>query len=260
MIVVDPEWWKTLFDEVYLVTDARFVCNPPLTKREVDVVEHTLRLRPSDRILDLCGGQGRHALELARRGYQHLTVLDYTPFLMHRGRRDAAEEALAVAFCRGDARAVPLRSASVDVVLLMAQSFGYFVDASDDRCVLAEAARILSPGGRFLLDIADYEFIRRHFLTESWHEETEDLVVCWKRELVDDVIRVREMVLSKTKGLVRDRTYAERVYAPEQLCRLLHEAGFTNPTVQRNAFVYDTDDGTDYGIATHRIVVTATKA
>jgi len=260
MIVVDPEWWKTLFDEVYLVTDARIVCNPPLTKREVDVVEHTLRLRPSDRILDLCGGQGRHALELARRGYQRLTVLDYATFLMHRGRREAAEAGLTVAFCRADARAVPLRSASIDVVLLMANSFGYFVDASDDRRVLAEAARVLSPGGRFLLDITDDAFIRQHFLTESWHEETEDLVVCWKRELVDDVIRVREMVLSKTTGMVRDRTYAERLYAPERLRRLLQEAGFTHPTVQRNAFVYDAEDGTDYGIATHRIVVTATKA
>ena len=81
MIHVDPDWWKTLFDDVYLLTDANIVCNPTLTKREVDVVEQALSLRPQQRILDLCGGQGRHALELTRRGYQHLTVLDYTPFL-----------------------------------------------------------------------------------------------------------------------------------------------------------------------------------
>jgi len=68
MIRVEHDWWKTLFDEVYLMTDAPFVCNPALTKCEVDVIEEILRLQPAARILDVCGGQGRHALELARMG------------------------------------------------------------------------------------------------------------------------------------------------------------------------------------------------
>src|SRR6266849_11002011 len=128
MIRVEHDWWKTLFDEVYLVTDAPFVCNPALTKREVDVIEAILPLHPSARILDLCGGQGRHALELARRGYQHLTVLDYSDFLLDRGRREAAASGLSVTFCQGDARAMHLSAASFDAVLLMDNSFGYFID------------------------------------------------------------------------------------------------------------------------------------
>ena len=58
MIRVEHDWWKTLFDEVYLVTDAPFVCNPALTKREVDVIENALGLYPAAHILDVCGGQG----------------------------------------------------------------------------------------------------------------------------------------------------------------------------------------------------------
>ena len=103
MIRVEHDWWKTLFDEVYLVTDAPFVCNPALTKREVDVVESVLGLQPTARLLDVCGGQGRHALELARRGYQHLTVLDYSDFLLDRGRWEAAASGVNVTFCQGDA-------------------------------------------------------------------------------------------------------------------------------------------------------------
>jgi D-alanine-D-alanine ligase len=259
MIAVDPHWWKTLFDDVYLLTDAPIVCNPPLTKLEVDVVERVLRLRPTDYILDLCGGQGRHALELVRRGYEHLTVLDYAAFLLQHGQRTAADEGLTVNFCRGDARAIPLRAASVDVVV-MANSFGCFVDPTEDHQVLAEAARVLRRGGRFLLDLMDARFIRRHFLAESWHEATDDAVVCWKRELVGDVVCVREMVLSKTRGLLRDRTYAERLYAPEQLRTLLPEVGLVNPRVHRKAFVHNADNGTDYGLAAHRILITATKA
>src|SRR5215470_14463116 len=145
MIRVDHDWWKTLFDEVYLVTDAPFVCNPALTKCEVDVIEAVLHLQPSARILDLCGGQGRHALELARRGYQHLTVLDYSDFLLARGRWEAAAAGLSVTFCHGDARATTFAAASFDTVLLMANSFNQFIDAADDRQVLAEVARLLTP-------------------------------------------------------------------------------------------------------------------
>jgi D-alanine-D-alanine ligase len=259
MIRVEHDWWKTLFDEVYLVTDAPFVCNPALTKREVDVIEKALGLQPAARLLDVCGGQGRHALELARRGYQHLTVLDYSEFLLGRGRWEAAAAGVNVTFCQGDARAMPLPTAGFDVVLLMANSFGYFVDAVDDRRVLAEVARILAAGGSFLLDLIDRDIALRHFCPESWHEATDDIVVCWRRELVHDVIRVRELVLSKATGMLRDRAYAERLYSPESIRQLLTDVGFHDIVIQRGAFVYDPDQGTDYGLATNRMLVTAAK-
>jgi D-alanine-D-alanine ligase len=256
MIHVDPHWWQWLFDEVYLLTDAPFVCNPALTQREVEVVERALRLCKTDRILDLCGGQGRHALELARRGYRHLTVFDYAEFLLQRGRREAAETGLEVTFQQGDARALPFSPASFEVVLL-ANSFGCFVDAADGRRVLAEAWRMLVPGGRFLMDLIDRDVALCHFRTESWHEATDDIVVCWKRELVHDVVRVREMVLSKRTGLLRDRTYAERLYSADSLRTLLSEGGFVGIDVQHNAFVHNPNAGTDYGLATNRMLITA---
>ncbi len=259
MIHVAPDFWKTLFDDVYLITDAPFVENPALTQREVDVVTQLLHLQPKDRILDLCGGQGRHSIELARRGYRHLITLDYAPFLLQRGRQTAAEANLNVMFCRGDARALPLPDACVNVVLLMANSFGYLANANEDQQILYEVARILAPGGRFLLDLTDYAHVRQHFRPDSWHEATDDIVVCWQREWDGDVIRVREMVLSKTSGLQRDRGYAERLYQPAQLRDLLQLAGLKNFQVHPEAFVHDPDANTDYGLATHRMIVTVTK-
>jgi D-alanine-D-alanine ligase len=259
MIRVEHDWWKTLFDEVYLVTDAPFVCNPALTKREVDVIEDILRLQPTTRILDVCGGQGRHALELARRGYQSVTVLDYSDFLLDRGRWEAAASGLNVTFCQGDARAIALPTTSYDAILLMANSFGYFFDAVDDQRVLAEVARLLATHGRFLLDLIDRDEALRHFCTASWHEATEDIVVCWKRELLHDIIRVRELVVSKTTGVLRDRAYSERLYSPEAIQTSLAAVGFRDIVIQHGAFVYDPDQGTDYGLATNRMLVTAVK-
>ncbi len=67
-IQVDPDWWKTLFDDIYLLTDARSVCDEEITRREVDLICELLPIRPDHKILDLCGGHGRHSLELAARG------------------------------------------------------------------------------------------------------------------------------------------------------------------------------------------------
>ena len=67
-LAVDPDWWKTLFDDIYLVTDARTVRDDALTRQEVDIFCNLVPMGPEKRVLDLCGGQGRHALELTRRG------------------------------------------------------------------------------------------------------------------------------------------------------------------------------------------------
>jgi hypothetical protein len=104
-IDVDPDWWKTLFDEVYLVTDARSVGDEAVTRQEIDIFTALLSLQPGDRILDLCGGHGRHALELCRRGFRDCTVLDYSQPLLDIGAGNAA--AGATALC-GLSRGMPV--------------------------------------------------------------------------------------------------------------------------------------------------------
>jgi len=39
MIKINPDWWKGIFDEIYLKTDARSVCDDEVTCREVDFLE-----------------------------------------------------------------------------------------------------------------------------------------------------------------------------------------------------------------------------
>ena len=66
-----PDWWKTLFDETYLITDARSVCDEALTCSEVDFLEQALGLEKSWPILDLCGGQGRHSRDILAQRRAH---------------------------------------------------------------------------------------------------------------------------------------------------------------------------------------------
>ena len=110
MIKVKNDWWKDFFNHTYLITDARSVDDSNLTYREVDYVENTLSLKKNDRILDLCGGQGRHSIELAKRGYLDLTVLDYSNYLINLGKKRANKENLKINFFQGDARSTGLKS------------------------------------------------------------------------------------------------------------------------------------------------------
>ena len=70
--------------------------------------------------------------------------------------------------------------------------------------------------------------MRDHFNPNAWHEIAEDIVVCRQRELHEDMVRAREMVLDKRTGLVRDRNYGMRLYEGESLMDLVSDAGFDN--------------------------------
>ena len=67
-IHVKQDWWETLFDDVYLLTDARSVCDDEITCREIDLVCELLSIQKHQHILDLCGGHGRPSFDLFKRG------------------------------------------------------------------------------------------------------------------------------------------------------------------------------------------------
>ena len=231
---INPEWWKSLFDQVYLITDARSVCDDALTCREVDMLEDVLRLDKSLPVVDLCGGHARHAIELCRRGFADVTVLDYSPYLIEVGRKNARSAGVNVTFVQADARETGLPQHHFSAAIVMANSFGYFCDAEDDRRFLAEAHRLLSAGGTLLLDLADRDHIVNNFKPISWHEADDDIVVCRERSLEDDLALSREMVISKNNGLIRDEAYCIRLYTAERISGLLQSTGFSAPTIHNS--------------------------
>ncbi len=254
-IPVDPLWWQTLFDEVYLITDARSVCNEDLTRREVDFLETHLQTAKSDHILDLCGGHGRHSLELARRGYGYATVLDYSGYLVRLGKRKAAEQGLPVGFVQADARRTGLAGERFDFVLVMANSFGYFPDDSDNLQILCEANRLCRAGGLLLLDLLDSRYVVERFRPRSEHKANEDVTVRRERELDGNLIRVRETVVCSKRGLIREGSYCERLFREDELAGLLRQAGFDRIEFKSD---FSSHEGPgDYGFMTRRVIVTA---
>ena len=251
-IDVDPDWWKTMFDEVYLITDARSVCDETLTCREVDVVCELLPLNSGHRILDLCGGHGRHTFELYKRGFTECTVLDYSRPLIDYAQSEAAKHDYTVEFIQCDARNSELPSDTFDHVIIMGNSLGYIQAPDADLDIITEAFRVLQPEGWIFVDVTDGNVVKNSFSPNSWHEIGEQTVVCRQRELSGNTVNAREIVIDKQKGLIRDRCYAVRLYDSESLRLLLQNAGFSHTDVYTNFTPHQAEG--DFGFMNNRMI------
>ena len=106
---------------------------------------------PGMRLLDVAGGTGDIAFRFLRRmkGRGHGTVLDLTEDMLAAGRRraEATEFAGSIDWVVGDAMALPFAERSFDAYTI---SFG-IRNVTRIEDALAEAYRVLVPGGRLLV-------------------------------------------------------------------------------------------------------------
>jgi len=255
---VPREWWKGLFNEVYLQTDGDVVENDENTRQDIDLVLSTVPLLPSHRIVDLCCGQGRHSLELCRRGFPDVTGFDQSSYLIRIARNRALTGGLDVPFHEGDARDLPLASSSCDAVLVMGNSFGYIEDEQGNRDILEEIRRILKPSGILVLDLTDGGWIRRNFERRSWEWISRTRFACRERELSANGRRLvcREIVVDIQRGVTAENFYAERLYEEPEIAELLLDLGFQLPN-QSLPVTAGSTRNQDLGMMSHRMLVTA---
>lgn len=252
------EWWRDIFDSLYLKTDGDVVEDEENARLEVDRLIAAAGMEPGDHILDLCCGQGRHLLEFARRGHDGLTGVDRSRYLIRLARKRAKSAGADITFREGDARAVRIGESSQDYVLILGNSFGYFASQSDDARLLTGAARALKASGTLVLDLVDGDWMRAHFEPRSWEWIDQNHFVCRERSLSEDGRRLisREVIVHDERGVIADQFYAERLYSPAELQTLLEEAGFREVR-QMGGFEALSERGQDLGMMGHRAIVTA---
>lgn len=218
------------------------------TPGEVDALLKLSGIGENSRILDSCCGVGRHALELARRGYL-VTAVDRTRAYLEAAQESAEAEELSIEFILDDVRRF-LRPESFDLALNLFTSFGFFTHREEEHSYISNILSSLAPGGIFLIDVNGKELIARDFV------ETE--------EYLQDGYRVQgEYRLEKDFTLLFNRwslekdgeryqaTFRHRIYSAAELRSLLLRGGFSEVEI------YGGYDGRPYDHKALRLIVAA---
>ena len=256
---VNPDWWKKIFNSLYLKTDADVVDDSDITREEIDMFLSVLALPQESRILDLCCGQGRHSMEIARRGFKNVEGLDRSHYLIQRAKNTAKKEGLNIRFKEGDARRTPYSTDTFDAVLLLGNSFGYFETSEEDLRVLNEVKRVLKPWGKILLDVTDGAYLKGNYQPRSWEWIDKHNFVCRERSLSLDSQKLisREVIVNDEQGVIADQFYAERLYTQESLKELLKKADFSDVEII-DSIGSRSKRNQDLGMMEKRIMITAT--
>ena len=220
------EWFKTFFGEEYLKIDVH-----EDTQDEVDFLQEKLNLVHSSRILDLCCGYGRHAVELGKRGHR-VVGYDLSETLLTRGVHDASKIGVSVTWVRGDVRHLPFWE-SFDAVISMFNSFGYFEDEAENFQVLKSLGEALKPGGHFLIETVNRDFLVRHFEPRGWFRVGE-IAVLEDRQFKPITSRSKIELTVIERGREKRLSHSIRVYTFTELEILLRAAGLTTVKVWGN--------------------------
>lgn len=137
------------------------------TENQVDFIVSTLKLTGKERILDLACGFGRHALSLARRGFQ-VTGVDITEEFIKDAVQAANSEGLKAEFIHSDIRDLSIAN-EYDVVLNLADgAIGYLESEEENLKIFDVISNALKPGGKHLMDICNAEYAQHYFPAQYW--------------------------------------------------------------------------------------------
>ena len=242
-------WYERMFEEIGEDFDRVFAQQMQRTGAQVEFAARALRLPPGAHVLDLGCGVGRHAVELARRGY-HVTGLDLSPTLLRIARERAERAGIAVEWIAADMRAIPYAD-TFDAVLNLFSSWGYFERDDEDQRVLRSVAAALKPGGRLLLEVSHQPYIARHFEPLGWHEAGGVTVLEQRRLDLMTGRMTSEMTVIYPDGRRRTWPYDLRLYTAPEVTTMLAEAGLTLVEV------YGGYDGAPLTLDSSRLIVVA---
>lgn len=155
------EWFESWFDTPYYHL---LYSNRDYTEAENFITKLTseLQLPKSAKIIDLACGKGRHSVFLNKLGFDVLG-LDLSRQSIEHNKQF---ENQTLIFDVHDMRN-PIDYDPVDAVFNLFTSFGYFDQESDDKKVFKSVCDILKPGGYFVLDYLNEEFVRNTLVPET---------------------------------------------------------------------------------------------
>lgn len=217
---------------------------------QVDKLHDLVDLAPDARVLDVPCGVGRHAVELADRGFD-VTAVDATAGYLEIARERAENADVEPAFVNEDMREFRQRE-SFDLVCNLYTSFGYFTDRDDDERTARNFHESLKPGGTLVMDLASKELLARDFEERTW-DERDGAYVLEEHRVTDAWSWMENRWIVVDDGETKEFEVSHRLYSAVELRGLLKRVGFGEVSV------YGDFAGSVYDETADRLVVVAQK-
>lgn len=216
-------WYETLFANFGKTYDKESFTQG--TAGEVDFVERELGADRGKRILDIGCGTGRHAIELARRGYR-VTGFDLSEGQLRRARKKAAEAGVLVEFQRRDATRPHFKREFDAAIMFCEGAFPLMETDEENHAILRHAGAALRPGGKLLLTTLNALFPLFHSVKDFLRANESGTAT---GKLTFDLMTFREcaeMTFTDDAGQTHTILTNERYYTPPEMRWLLQTAGF----------------------------------
>ncbi|MCU0452819.1 MAG: methyltransferase domain-containing protein [Bacteroidetes bacterium] len=217
-------WYQELFSNY-----ARRYDNESFTAGtigECDFIEAEIGGDRSKRILDIGCGTGRHAIEMARRGYSVVGV-DLSANMLAAARAKAESAGVRATFLEGDARTLTFRQEFDLAVMLCEGGFALMETDEMNYAILRSAANAVRNGGTFIFTTLNGLFPLYHSVRDfinagqpqsNSEANTFDLMTFRDRS---------QFTFTDDSGVTKTVTCDERYYVPPEISWQLRSLGFS---------------------------------
>ncbi len=166
--MAEKKIWETFFDAHAPIYDENVFTKSTL--KEVDFLTEELALKPGAAILDVGCGTGRHAVELAKRGYK-VTGIDLSAAMLEEARKKAKVAGVKASFIRADATDFTLPAKFDAAICLCEGSFGLLGHWDDPinqpLAILSNISKSLKKKAKAILTVLNATFMIRRFTNQD---------------------------------------------------------------------------------------------
>jgi cyclopropane fatty-acyl-phospholipid synthase-like methyltransferase len=220
------------------------------TQQEVAFLVAELGLQPGAQVLDVPCGFGRHAVELARRGFR-VTGIDISSTFIEGLKQRIASEGLSVTPILADVLSVDI-AGRFDGAICMGNSFGYF-DAAKMDVFVGKVAAALEKGARWVINsgmlaesaLADFER-ERPFTVGDIQMDIANTYLMEEGCMVSEILYTRG-------GLQERHAFKHYVFTLSEVRRMLEKHGM------KFVAAYGSLDGAAYKLGDGQVYIVVEK-
>lgn len=219
------QWYEELFENYANKYDKESFTQG--TIGEVGFIEREIDFNKSSQILDIGCGTGRHAIELAKRGY-HVTGVDLSENQLNRASEKASSAGVHVTFIQKDACNLDFDQNFELAIMICEGAFPLMETDEKNFMILQGAYRALKPGGKLIFTTLSALYPLFHSVKDFINESGSEVK---SGDNSFDLMTFRDISwieYADDSGVAKKLWCNERYYAPSEISWLLGSIGFVN--------------------------------